>query len=186
MNDINLNQLENTSAKCELCDLHKNRLNPVFSRGTDNADIMVCGMCPGPDENKEGYPFVEYAPAGSILNEILDRSVGRDVYITNLVKCFVKPGITLEPVWMSRCLPYLIVQIQLIKPKVIITLGKDVANFLLNNKEKMGAMRGCIYNYLGAKLISTYHPSYLARGGGIKHQHFDRVVKDFNKAKEFI
>jgi uracil-DNA glycosylase family 4 len=75
---------------------------------------------------------------------------------------------------------------QLIRPKVVITLGKDVANFLLNNEEKMGNMRGHVYDYMGAKLISTYHPSYLARGGGINHRHFGKVVNDFSKAKEFI
>jgi len=184
MTDINIKSLQDSAAKCKLCDLCKGRIKPVFARGMNDADVVICGMCPGPDENKAGLPFV--GTAGRVLDEILAQSIGESVYITNLVKCFVRPGLQLQSDWMSRCLPYFIVQLQLIRPKVIITLGKDVANFLLNNEEKMGAMRGCTYDYMGTKLISTYHPSYLARGGGINHRHFGRVVKDFSKAKGFI
>jgi DNA polymerase len=108
------------------------------------------------------------------------------VYITNLVKCYVKAGTTLQPEWMDACLAYFIVQLQIVKPKVIIALGKDVSNFLLNKEENMGSMRGNVYDYMGIKLVSTYHPSYLARGGGINHKHFNTVVKDFNKALKYI
>ena len=185
-NDLSLYHLQRSAATCTLCKLCKGRDKPVFARGIANTDILICGMCPGPDENKEGYPFVEYAAAGSILNEILTRAFNSvyAAYITNLVKCFVQPGVQLQPAWMNACLPYLIVQIQLINPKVIIALGKDVCNYLLNNDLAMGQMRGKIYPYMGRSLICTYHPSYLARGGGIKHRHFDKVVKDFMKSKE--
>jgi uracil-DNA glycosylase family 4 len=189
MKNIDMPTLQNMAAKCELCDLCKGRLNPVFARGNANSDIVVCGMCPGPDENKEGYPFVEYAKAGSVLNTIITDSFGHHeaLYITNLVKCFVQPGIKLDPEWMNRCLPYFIVQLQLLEPKVIITLGRDVANFLLNNEAKMGAMRmRTPFNYLGTKLIATYHPSYLARGGGVNHRDYKKVVEDFNRARKFI
>jgi DNA polymerase len=180
-----LREIADTCTQCELCE---GRDKAVFARGNPNSSIMICGMCPGPDENKEGYPFVEYAAAGSVLNEILMRVFGNtdSVYITNLVKCFVQPGKPLQPAWMNACLPYLIVQIQIINPRIIIALGKDVCNYLLDNDMAMGQMRGKIYPYMGRHLLCTYHPSYLARAGGVKHKHFDIVVKDFIKSKEFV
>ena len=186
MNNIDLPTLESIAAKCELCDLCKGRNEPVFARGTSDTDIVICGMCPGPDENEAGSPFV--GKSGKLLDKILDQSIGTSVYITNLVKCFVQPGIDLQEEWMTRCLPYFVVQMQLIRPKVIITLGKNVADFFIPNYEKnMKFMRGRIhYGHMGANLITTYHPSYLARGGGEKHKDFNKVVADFNKAKEFV
>ncbi len=183
---MNLQTVQDTAATCELCGLCENRIKSVFSRGSSGADIVVCGMCPGPDENKEGFPFV--GTAGKILDAVLEESVPLydHVYITNLVKCFVQPGIKLTEEWMIRCLPYFVTQIHFIKPKVIIGLGGDVCNFLLANDLKIGQMRGKEYNYMGAKFIPTYHPSYLARGGGIKHKHFGIVVEDFRRALKYI
>jgi uracil-DNA glycosylase len=183
--ELDLKIIEHTAAKCELCDLYKGRIEPVFAKGSPVSRIVTCGMCPGPEENEAGIPFV--GAAGKILDAIQLEAFGKyssslDVYVTNLVKCFVPPGTKLDPKWMGACLPYFIVQLQIIQPKVVIALGKDVSNFLLNNDNSMGSMRGNIYEYMGIKLVSTYHPSYLARGGGVKHRHFDRVVKDFKKA----
>jgi len=185
---MNLIELENIAASCKLCDLYKGQIKPVFARGNEEADIIICGMCPGPNENKVGIPFV--GPAGKILDEIMSRafplSVINKVYVTNLIKCYVPPGTTLQTGWMNTCLPYFVVQLQLVRPKVIIALGKDVSNFLLNEEGNMGSMRGNVYNYMGAKLISTYHPSFLSRNGGINSKYFNTVVKDFNKALKYI
>jgi len=183
---MDLIKLEQIAAQCKLCSLHIGQDKPVFAKGHPEADILICGMCPGPDENRIGTPFV--GTAGKILDEILNRafSLKHKVYITNLVKCFVPAGKDLDIRWMSRCLPYFIVQLQLIKPKVIIALGKDVSNFLSNKDEQMGSMRGNVYDYLDTKLICTYHPSYLARGGGIQHKDFNKVVKDLGKALKYV
>jgi len=182
---LDLKTVELTAAACTLCDLCKGRNKPVFAKGSSASEIIICGMCPGPQENAAGIPFV--GTAGEILDAILLKafdgySSALSIYVTNLVKCFVAPGTKLDTDWMRSCLPYFLVQLKLVNPKVVITLGKDVSNFLLNNESTMGNMRGNIYNYMGIKLISTYHPSYLARGGGVKHKHFERVVKDFSKA----
>ncbi len=188
---MNLQTVQDTAATCELCGLCKNRIKPVFSRGYYDADIVVCGMCPGPDENKIGIPFV--GTAGKILDEILGNIFTGEtephdhVYITNLVKCYVQPGTALKEEWMVRCLPYFVAQIHFIKPKVIIGLGGDVCNFLVDRDSKIGQMRvRGVYHYMGAKFIPTYHPSYLARGGGIKHRHFNIVVEDFKQALKYI
>lgn len=193
---MELKELELAASKCSLCELYKTRSRAVFAKGSPDAKIMVVGMCPGPDENKSGIPFVGYA--GKILDEILIESFEEDrkfislnryksVYVTNLVKCFVNPGIKLDSQWCSACLPYLISQIGLIEPKVVIGLGRDVCNYLLSNTKSMKDLRGKVVTYLGdIKLISTYHPSYLARGGGIKHKHFNRVVRDFRTAIDYL
>lgn len=183
---MDLIKLEQIAAQCKLCNLHMEQDKPVFARGYPEADILVCGMCPGPHENAVGSPFV--GTAGKILDEILNRSFSlkHKVYITNLVKCFVPPGKDLDMLWMNTCLPYFVIQVQFVKPKVIITLGKDVSNYLLGSDNQMGAMRGNVYDYLNAKLIATFHPSYLSRGGGVNHKHFSRVVKDFEKALRYV
>lgn len=182
---MDLPELESIAAKCTLCELNTGRIKPVFARGSHDSRIIVCGMCPGRDENNAGSPFV--GKAGKILDSVLVEAFGDssssniDVYITNLVKCFVPPGTPLQENWMSSCLPYFISQIGLIRPKVIIALGRDVSNFLLSNDWIMKNLRGKVFEYMGGKvkLISTYHPSYLARGGGTKHFAYPKVVEDF-------
>jgi len=140
-------------------------------------------MCPGPDENKVGIPFV--GAAGKILDSILNQ-MNYQTYITNLVKCYVQPGIPLDQKWMNICFPYFVIQMNIIRPKVVIALGKDVSNFLLNRDEKIGALRNKAYDYLSSKLICTYHPSYLARGGGENHRDYIKVINDFNMATKYI
>lgn len=186
---MDLVELKHQAAVCNLCELHVNRNKPVFAKGSTSSKLIICGMCPGPEENKIGIPFV--GDAGKILDEILLAAFNdvdnANVYITNLVKCFVPPGTSLDKSWMNRCLPYFIVQIKLIKPRAIIALGKDVSNFLLNNSSSMKGMRGKIFNYIGGiKLLSTYHPSYLARGGGVKHNQFQTVVNDFKMIYRYM
>jgi DNA polymerase len=187
---MDLKELERQAAECKLCELHKGQNQPVFAKGSNASRLIVCGMCPGPEENKVGIPFV--GDAGKILDEILLGAFGNyssslDVYVTNLVKCFVPPGTPLQSHWMTSCLPYFIVQIKLINPRVIVALGKDVSNFLLNNTLPMKDMRGKLFDYMcDLKILSTYHPSYLARGGGIRHRHFQTVVDDFKQIYKYM
>lgn len=188
---MELNELKERASECRLCDLHTGRNKAVFSRGHHEASIVVCGMCPGPDENKVGYPFV--GAAGKILDSALNEVfVGEAdpsdyVYITNLVKCFVNPGTTLEKRWMTACLPYLVAQLTIIKPKVVVGLGKDVCNYLLNVDSPIGHMRSKVYDYSKSiKMICTYHPSYLARGGGTNHRDFNKLVRDLKLAYDLI
>lgn len=182
--NITLEEVQKQAAKCTFCKLYMGRNKPVFARG-NGRDIFICGMCPGPEENKIGKPFV--GTAGKILDVILNQVFSSpNFYITNLVKCFVKPGTSLKEEWMSACLPYLLIQLHLIKPKVIILLGGDVAQYLLATDKSIGQLRGKIFTYMNIPTICTYHPSYLARGGGVKHRHFGRVVRDFEFSKKFF
>lgn len=179
-----LQTLEAAAAVCECCDLHKNRIKPVFAKGNPEADLMICGMVPGPDENEAGSPFV--GRAGKLLDVILDKVdlTLDDVYITNTVKCALKPGISLTEGWISSCLAFLLAQIAFVNPKAIITLGADATNALLGLPldTKIGFMRGKVQPYYYMHVIPTYHPSYLLRGGGEKHKYFNRVIEDFELA----
>jgi DNA polymerase len=188
---MDLKELKNEVSKCTLCNLSINRRITVFSKGNENADIMICGMCPGPDENsdsnEEGYPFV--GRAGKHLDEILedvDLSLD-DVYITNVVKCFLQPGIRLEDDWIDSCFPYLVGQITNVNPKVIVALGADAGRSLLNVGKNipLSYMREKYYNFTNSiKLFVTYHPSYFLRSGGRKHRHYNRIISDLENIKK--
>ncbi len=181
MNDLQL--AEFTAGQCELCELHTNRLSPVFARGPET-DFMICGMIPGPDENKAGIPFI--GRAGQLLDIILDQVGLRDqVYITNIVKCALRPGIPLKQDWIDHCLAYLIAQITHLRPRVIVTLGADASNGLLGLglDTKMKDLRGRAHKHLVTHVVPTYHPSYLLRGGGTKHKQYNTVIEDFELAK---
>jgi DNA polymerase len=178
-----LEMIESVAAKCTLCELCANRINPVFSRG-NGFSFMICGMIPGPDENKVGSPFV--GRSGKLLDVILNElKLLNDVYITNIVKCALKPGISLTQEWIDNCIVYLLAQLELTKPSVIVTLGADATNGLLGNPldTKIGSLRGKAHLYMNTHVVPTYHPSYLLRGGGVEHKHYSRVKEDFELAK---
>jgi DNA polymerase len=190
---MDLIELQNRAATCSLCDLHVNRETPVFAKGSSKAKIMICGMCPGRDENssnnKLGVPFI--GRAGKLLDEILkDTNLTQDdVYITNVVKCFLKPGIRLTDEWIDSCLPYLIGQIGAIEPKVILALGADAGRALLDKpmSASLASMRGKKHKFLGGiNIIVTYHPSYFLRKGGKSHDHYSRIIDDITLAKSVL
>ena len=180
---MDLQKIADVASKCTSCNLHTGRNKAVFAKGSEYADIMICGMVPGPEENKVGLPFV--GRAGQLLDIILSKVGSPVVYITNMVKCALAPGIPLKEEWIASCISYLISQIYIVKPKVILTLGADATNALLGLPldTKIGGLRGQVQNYSDEVfVIPTYHPSYLLRGGGEQHKHFDIVVGDFSLA----
>ena len=182
---ITLDEMREIAAVCTLCDLHKGRNKAVFDKGNPESKLMICGMVPAYDENREGFPFV--GSAGKLLDKILAKAAlsPQDVYVTNLVKCFLAPGKPLMPIWISSCLPYIIGQISIIRPSIILCLGLDAAKSLLNLPDdvKMKNIRGRVSNYSDTiEVIPTYHPSFLLRSGGEKSDYFGRVVEDFDLA----
>jgi len=185
MNNIDLEKIQDVAGECILCELCKGRDKPVFAKGNQHSKFMICGMVPGPEENKVGTPFI--GKAGKLLDIILEQ-IGltlNDVYITNVVKCALQPGIPLKQPWIDSCNIYLLAQISIIRPDVIITLGADATNALLGFPldTKIGQLRGKPQVYFNTHVIPTYHPSYLVRSGGEQHKHFGRVVEDFQLAK---
>jgi len=151
-------------AACERCRLCEKRTNTVFGVGDRNADWMLIGEAPGENEDRQGEPFV--GQAGKLLDNML-RSVtlerGTNVYIANVIKCRPPGNRNPEPDEVARCEPYLQRQVALVKPKLIVALGRFAAQSLLKTDASISSLRGRVHAYEGVPVIVTYHPAYLLR-----------------------
>jgi DNA polymerase len=148
---------------CTRCRLHKGRTNLVFGVGNVNAELMFIGEGPGADEDAKGEPFV--GRAGQLLNNMIS-AMGikrEDVYIANVVKCRPPSNRTPEKDECDTCSPFLMRQIDVVKPKVIVALGAVAAKNLLAVSDSMANLRGRWYDFRDSKLAVTYHPAYLLR-----------------------
>lgn len=158
-----------TCRKCE--HLAASRTQTVFGTGNPDADLMFVGEAPGADEDRLGEPFV--GRAGELLTRIITAMglTRGDVYIANVLKCRpdMPPGAPGNrpptPLEMQRCLPYLRGQIAIIRPRVLVALGKTAMLGLTGADQSMGAMRGRWFEFENIPLLPTYHPSYLLRNG---------------------
>jgi DNA polymerase len=151
-------------AGCRDCALHAKRNKTVFGVGDENADWLLVGEGPGADEDAQGEPFV--GQAGKLLDNMLAAiglKRGANVYIANILKCRPPGNRNPEPHEALQCEPYLHRQIELIRPKLIIALGKVAAANLLASDASVASMRGRIHQCRGIPLIVTYHPAYLLR-----------------------
>ncbi len=163
-NKVNsLEEFNSQISSCKKCPLGETRKNFVFGVGNPNAEIMLIGEAPGADEDEQGEPFV--GRAGQLLNNILKAvSLERsEVYICNILKC--RPPNNRDPLVseMELCTPYLEKQIELIKPKFIICLGRIAAQWLLKTNDGLNKLRQQVFQYRGASLLVTYHPAALLR-----------------------
>jgi DNA polymerase len=158
-----LTEILDDIGECTRCRLHKGRTKLVFGVGNVNADIMFIGEGPGADEDKQGEPFV--GRAGQLLNNMITAMGIRreDVYIANVVKCRPPDNRTPEKDECDTCSPFLMRQIEVVQPKMIVALGAVAAKNLLGINDSMGNLRGKIYDFKGTKLVATYHPAYLLR-----------------------
>ena len=149
---------------CTRCPLHKQgRKQIVFGVGNPDADIMFVGEAPGADEDEQGEPFV--GRAGQLLNNMI-KAMGiqrEDVYIANVIKCRPPGNRTPEPAECEVCSPFLLKQIDVIKPKVIVALGAVASRSLLGLNQPMNQLRGQWHDFKGYPLAVTYHPAYLLR-----------------------
>jgi DNA polymerase len=156
---------------CTRCKLHTlGRSQIVFGVGNPQADLMFVGEAPGADEDIQGIPFV--GRAGQLLTKIIE-AIGlkrEDVYIANVIKCRPPQNRNPEPDEVEKCEPFLFQQIDIIKPKVIVALGKFGAQTLLRTLDPISRLRGRIFEYRGAKLIPTFHPAYLLRNPSSKRE----------------
>src|SRR5262245_48201081 len=149
---------------CTACPLHAARKQAVFGVGDENADWMFVGEGPGAEEDARGEPFV--GQAGRLLDNMLGAiglKRGQDVYIANVVKCRPPGNRVPEPQEAAQCEPFLQRQIALIRPRLLIALGKTAASNLLNTQASIGSLRGRLHECRGLPLIVTYHPAYLLR-----------------------
>jgi len=168
---------------CTRCKLHKlGRSQVVFGVGNPNADLMFVGEAPGADEDVQGIPFV--GRAGQLLTKIIEAIELKrdDVYIANVIKCRPPQNRNPEPDEVETCEPFLFRQIDLIKPKVIVALGKFAAQALLQSDAPISRLRGRVFDYRGAKLIPTFHPAYLLRNPSSKRE----VWEDMKLVKKLL
>ncbi|MCA8255732.1 uracil-DNA glycosylase [Burkholderia sp. AU31624] len=151
-------------ADCTLCGLCEKRTNTVFGVGDREADWMLIGEAPGENEDKQGEPFV--GQAGKLLDNMLHSlslKRGDNVYIANVIKCRPPGNRNPEPDEVASCEPYLQRQVALVKPKLIVALGRFAAQTLLKTDASIASLRGRVHAYEGVPVIVTYHPAYLLR-----------------------
>jgi DNA polymerase len=173
-----LDTLEKISAhvaSCTRCPLYSTATNPVPGEGNPNADFMCVGEAPGATEDETGRPFV--GAAGQLLTKILAAIDFKreDVYICNVLKHRPPGNRNPRPEEVTACSPYLIRQIELIRPKVILALGTFAAQTLLDTKLSIGKLRGQVHRYYGVPLVVTYHPAALLRNPGWKRPTWEDV-----------
>lgn len=158
---------------CSACGLREGRTHAVFGVGNQQADWLFVGEAPGAEEDKQGEPFV--GRAGQLLNAMLAAlNLNREqVYIANVLKC--RPPLNRDPqmVEVEQCEPYLLRQIQLIQPKIIVALGRFAAHSLLRTELAVGRLRNQQHDYHGTPLVVTYHPAYLLRNPADKKKVWD-------------
>ena len=178
-----LKELEKICKTCTLCDLAKTRTNVVFGEGNPNAKLMFIGEGPGEMEDKTGRPFI--GRAGKLLTKIIENVLELtrdDIYIANIVKC--RPPNNRVPTIeeAETCKPYLLKQIDIINPEILVCLGKTAFMYLLNTDMPISKVRGQIFEYKGKKVIPTYHPSFLLRNPSAKKEAY----KDFLLIKSML
>ncbi len=158
-----------TIRECKKCALGDLRTRFVYGVGDPDASLVLVGEAPGEQEDLTGEPFV--GRAGKLLDKILaaiDRSREEDVFICNVLKCRPPSNRDPLPSEVAQCEPYLIKQIELINPTLIVALGRIAGKTLLKVEQPLKEMRGKIHDYHGTPLIVTYHPAALLRNSGLK------------------
>lgn len=175
---FDLPTLDADAQSCTKCGLHEGRTHVVFGVGNPNAELMFVGEAPGADEDLQGEPFV--GRAGKLLTKIIEDGMKlkrEEVYIANVLKCRPPGNRNPAPDEVETCSPYLIRQIELIQPKVMVALGSFAAKTVLNTTTNISALRGKLHPYTLSDNIEkppmvmpTYHPAYLLRNPGAKRE----------------
>ncbi|HET9733879.1 MAG TPA: uracil-DNA glycosylase [Burkholderiales bacterium] len=149
---------------CTACGLRAGCTQTVFGVGDESARWLLVGEAPGAEEDRLGEPFV--GQAGKLLDNMLAAiglARGKDVYIANVLKCRPPGNRNPEPEEVAKCSPFLVRQVELIRPQLILAMGRFAVQTLLNTDATIGSLRGTVHQYHGVPLIVTYHPAYLLR-----------------------
>lgn len=164
-----------TIRDCQECHLHRYRTNLVFGMGNPQAEVMFVGEAPGREEDLQGNPFV--GRAGQLLDKVLAAIDFKreEVYIGNILKCRPPENRDPLPDEVEKCEPYLLKQIEIIKPRIICALGRISAQVLLKTKLPLNQLRGKFHDYHGIKFLVTYHPAALLRYPQYKRQTWEDV-----------
>jgi uracil-DNA glycosylase family 4 len=173
-----LEELRAGIGDCHRCKLWSGRTHVVFGAGNPSARLMFIGEGPGRDEDVQGEPFV--GRAGQLLTDIITKGMGlkrEDVYIANVVKCRPPENRNPEPDEVASCEPFLRKQIDLVRPEIIVALGKFAVQTLLQSKVPISRLRGNWHSYHGIRLMPTFHPAYLLRNPGDKKLVWEDIKK---------
>ncbi len=179
-----LAEVEREAKGCTRCPLAQGRTQVVFGVGSSSADLMFVGEAPGQQEDLQGEPFV--GRSGQLLDRMVLEEMGltRDrFYIANTVKCRPPGNRDPQPVEIAACHPWLETQVDLIDPKVVVTLGNFAAKLLLGTTEGITRLRGRAYPYRGGVLVPTFHPAAILRGGG---DLAAQMRADLVRAKQYL
>jgi DNA polymerase len=169
---------------CTRCPLASGRTQVVFGVGNPEADLLFVGEGPGREEDLIGEPFV--GRSGRLLDRLMREELGMDrsqCYIANVVKCRPPGNRDPEPAEIESCRPYLDAQVELIDPRVVVTLGNFAARTLLATTEGIRTLRGRAYPFRGGQLVPTYHPAFALRSGG---EIMAEMRADFVRAKRLL
>jgi uracil-DNA glycosylase family 4 len=179
-----LAELERAASACTRCPLARGRTNVVFGVGDPNADLMFVGEGPGAQEDLQGEPFV--GRSGKLLDQLVQEELGvtrRDFYIANTVKCRPPGNRDPLPEEIASCRPYLEAQLDIVDPKVVVTLGNFATKLLLKTNEGINRVRGRAYPFRRGYLVPTYHPAAVLRSGG---ESVARMRADLVRAKQLL
>jgi uracil-DNA glycosylase family 4 len=172
---------------CKRCRLAEGRNKVVFAAGNPNADLMFVGEGPGADEDRQGLPFV--GAAGELLTRIIQaiEMTRDDVYIANVVKCRPPGNRDPQPDEVAACRGYLDKQIALVRPRILVALGRVAAQTLLGNDSPIGRMRGQWFRVQGIPTMVTYHPAALLRNAALKRPTWEDMqqVRDMLRSGDF-
>ncbi len=191
-----LDEINKEVQQCTKCPLYEGRTHTVFGAGNPCAELVFVGEAPGAEEDRQGLPFV--GRAGQLLTDIIVKGMKmrrEDVYICNVLKCRPPGNRDPNPMEVFHCEPYLIKQLQIIKPKVVCALGRIAAQTLLKTDASLNTLRGKWHNYHGIPLRVTYHPAYLLRNPADKKNTWidikevmkllkDEITVEFNDEKD--
>jgi len=175
-----LAQASAEASSCTKCRLAQGRTQVVYGVGDPDADLMFVGEGPGFHEDKQGEPFV--GAAGNLLTKMLvEIGLGREqVYIANIVKCRPPGNRDPQPDEIESCTPWLVEQISLIQPRVIVTLGNFATKFVLDTSVGITRLRGQTHTWHGRTVIPTFHPAAILHGGGEGSRQFQLLRDDFH------
>lgn len=179
-----LSEIRDEIGDCRRCKLCSTRKNIVFGSGSPTAQLMFVGEAPGADEDVQGQPFV--GRAGQLLTKMI-QAMGlsrEEVYIANIIKCRPPENRNPQPDEIAACSPFLIKQVETIRPKVICALGTFSAQTLLETQQKISALRGKFHDYHGVKLLPTFHPAYLLRNPNEKKTVWEDLKKIMEELKK--
>jgi uracil-DNA glycosylase len=174
------------AARCTRCRLAQGRTQVVYGTGDPDADLMFIGEGPGFHEDKQGEPFV--GAAGQLLNRMLGEIelTREQVYIGNIVKCRPPGNRDPQPDEIESCTPWLVEQISLIQPSVIVTLGNFATRFVLQTQTGITRLRGRVHAWHGRTVVPTFHPAAILHGGGEGSRQFDLLLEDFRLVRRAL